>query len=325
MAERTSPPALPSPADGGGSETGIVFDVQGYSLHDGPGIRTVVFLKGCPLSCAWCCNPESQRLAPEVEYHAERCVGCGRCAEGCPTGACRAGAVVATEKIDRSLCDDRLACAFVCPTGALRVVGERLIVGDVLARIRRDAPFYRRSGGGVTLSGGEPLVQWRFAAALASACHDENIAVALETSGHAPWAHLAAVLEHADLVLYDLKGSDDARHRAATGVGLDLILGNLRRLAESGAPFILRLPLVPNHNLDEARLRRAGELAADLGALEVHLMPYHGLGVEKHHRLGRAYSLAGVAGMRDSADGRADIERAVGLVGAAGASVLVGG
>jgi pyruvate formate lyase activating enzyme len=198
-------------------------------------------------------------------------------------------------------------------------------VDEVLARVRRDAPFYRRSGGGVTLSGGEPLAQWRFARALARACYEENLSVALETTGCASWEVFAAALEFVDLVLYDLKQIDDTAHRAATGVGSALPLANLRRLAASGVPFVLRLPLVPGHSLDAAHLRGAGVLAAELGARGVHLMPFHQLAREKYRRLGRPYALADLPGLGETPAGREEIERARRIVEESGIPVAVGG
>ena len=216
-------------------------------------------------------------------------------------------------------------CVRACPSGALRAVGERLSVEETLARVRRDAPFYRRSGGGVTLSGGEPLAQWRFARALAQACYEENVSVALETTGCASWDAFAAVLEFTDLVLYDLKHTDDAAHRAGTGVGSALPLANLRRLADEGVPFVLRLPLIPDYNLEAGHLRAAAGLAAELGAREVHLMPFHQLAREKYRRLGRPYALADLPGLRDTVAGREEIERARRIVEEFGVPVAVGG
>jgi len=374
-----SGPTPPSPRGkgvGGLSSPGLVFNVQGYSLHDGPGIRTVIFLKGCPLRCLWCCNPESQSSEPEVEHQPLDCIRCGRCLAACPRGAINwtaphppAPSLGAERgpggeiRIDRTLCDGCRAltptlsiaeravrwergqtaspsgrgrpsdarpgegplCVRACPSGALRAVGERLTVEEALARVRRDAPFYRRSGGGVTLSGGEPLAQWRFARALAQACYEENVSVVLETTGCASWDAFAAVLEFTDLVLYDLKHTDDAAHRAGTGVGSALILANLRRLADRGVPFILRLPLIPDYNLEAGHLRAAAGLAAELGAREVHLMPFHQLAREKYRRLGRPYALADLPGLRDTVAGREEIERARRIVEEFGVPVAVGG
>ncbi len=321
----TSPPD-PLSASGEGEAEGVVFNVQGYSLHDGPGIRTVVFLKGCPLHCAWCCNPESQGVEPEVEFQPLDCVRCGRCVAACPRSAVNPDLAAPVElRLDRARCDGCLECARACPSGALRALGERLTVDQVMERVLLDARFYRRSGGGVTLSGGEPLAQPRFARTLAQACYDANVPVALETTGVAAWDAFAAALEFVDLVLYDLKQVDDAAHRRATGVGSALPLANLRRLAERRVPFVLRLPLIPGYSLDAGHLRAAGALAAELGAREVHLMPFHQLAREKYRRLGRPYALGDLPGLRDTPEGRGQIEWARRIVASFGVPVTVGG
>jgi pyruvate formate lyase activating enzyme len=307
------------------SATGLVFNIQGYSLHDGPGIRTVVFLKGCPLECLWCCNPESRSRYPEVEFVPLECIQCGRCVEVCPVGAIAADLAAPDGKIDRGLCDACMACVWACPSGALRAVGVEMTVDQVMAAVMRDAPFYRRSGGGVTLSGGEPLAQWEFARGIARACQERNVSVALETTGVARWDSLAAVLEFTDLVLYDLKQMDDRTHRAATGISNALPLANLRRLADLGVPFVLRLPLVPGHNLEAGHLQAAGALAAELGAREIHLMPFHQLGSDKYRRFGLDYALAGLPALRDTPVGREQVEWARRVVAEFGVPVVVGG
>ncbi|MCL4535907.1 MAG: glycyl-radical enzyme activating protein, partial [Bacteroidetes bacterium] len=250
---------------------GIVFNVQRYSVHDGPGIRTLVFLKGCPLRCLWCCNPESQRARPEVEFFAAKCQRCGRCLEVCPQRAINPD-LEAAARVDRSVCDDCGVCADACPSQALRMVGREMTLHEVLAEVRKDASYYRRSGGGLTLSGGEPLMQAEFSAALLRVAYDANLDTALETSGYGRWEDLEALLPWTQLVLLDLKHADSAVHRRLTGVPNEPILANARRLAKAGHPVVLRVPLIPGQNMDEDNLRATAALAAELGPQEVHLM-----------------------------------------------------
>jgi len=305
---------------------GLVFDVQRYSIHDGPGIRTLVFLKGCPLRCLWCCNPESQRAAPEVEFRASLCQRCGRCLAACPLGAINPDlAAPPAAKIDRGRCDVCGACAAACPNGALRLVGRWLTVSQALAEVQRDAAYYRRSGGGVTLSGGEPLAQPAFAAALLRACYERNIHTAVETTGFVAWGTLAKVLPFTDLFLYDLKHVDPRVHAGLTGVSNALILDNARRLVAAGAALTLRLPLIPGYNADEANLAAAAQFAGELGIGEVHLMPFHQLGKDKYGRLGLDYTLGALTGLRDTAAGLAEIRRARDTLAERGLQVHVGG
>jgi pyruvate formate lyase activating enzyme len=299
---------------------GIVFNIQRYSLHDGPGIRTLVFLKGCPLRCLWCCNPESQRLQPEVEFFAAKCRGCGRCATACPAGAID---LAAPERIHRSRCDGCGRCVDACPAGALKLDGQEMTVEQVMAEVCKDAAYYRRSGGGLTLSGGEPLLQPEFAAGILRAAYNANLDTALETSGFASWETLEPVLPYTQLVLFDLKHADDAEHRRLAGVPLAPILENARRLAQRRHPMIIRVPLVPGLNTSEATLRAMANLVAELRPLAVHLMPFHQLGRDKYRRLGMDYGLAEMPDMQ--LDGRDILERAQRAFAAAGVEAQVGG
>lgn len=308
----------------GGEPRGLVFDLQRYSLHDGPGIRTIVFLKGCPLRCLWCCNPESQRMSPEVEFRDHLCRRCGRCRQACPLGAVNPDLhCPPADKLDRARCTACGECARACPAGALRVVGEWMTVEAVLSVVRRDAAYYRRSGGGVTLSGGEPLAQPAFALALSRACHDANIHTAVETSGCAAWEHYQALLPYVGVFLYDFKHMRPADHKRQTGVDNELILANARRLAAAGASIVARIPLIPGHNLDDANLDATAAFVAGLGASEVHLMPFHQLGKGKYRRFGRAYALDTLAGLYEVAPEA--IQRARAHFQAHGLAVQVGG
>jgi len=269
---------------------GIVFDIQRYSIHDGPGIRTTVFLKGCPLHCHWCHNPESQAAEPELMLLAGRCIGCGACTVACESGA--AYAVGDAHFTDRARCTCCGACVEVCPTQAREMVGQDMSVRDVTAQIERDILFYDQSRGGVTFSGGEPLAQPEFLLGLLIACREREIHTALDTCGHAPWEILDSVRKHVDLFLYDLKTMDDQVHRRLTGVSNAEILRNLRDLSRAGHKIVLRVPVIPTISDDERHVRRIGAFAASLPHLErIDLLPYHHTGIDKYERVNRQYTL----------------------------------
>lgn len=273
--------------------TGVVFDVKRFSIHDGPGIRTTVFLKGCPLTCSWCHNPESQASAPELMLRQNRCIHCSACVDACARGAItwRDGA----PHTDTDLCTLCGACVEVCYAEARQMVGQTMTVAEVMHRVERDVAFYDESGGGVTFSGGEPLLQADFLLALLEACQARGIHTAVDTSGFAPWEVLDRVRHQTDLFLYDLKCVDDAQHQQTTGVPNARILSNLRTLSQHGHEIVLRVPVVPGTNDDAATMDRIGALAASLPALRrVDLLPYHPTGSEKYRRMGRTYSLDGV-------------------------------
>jgi pyruvate formate lyase activating enzyme len=273
-----------------GGPVGLVFDVQRCCTHDGPGIRTTVFLKGCPLRCLWCDNPESQRAVPEMMYFEERCTGCGSCLAICPRGALevRDGKI----GIDRRACDGCGECESACSRGALRRVGEYLSVEEVVRRVRRDHPFYRRSGGGVTLSGGEPSLQPGFASEILRRCRELGIHTAVETAGEQEWEALSRLLRFTDLVLYDLKHMDPEEHERLTGVPNGRILENARRMGRRGVPVLVRVPIVPGLTDSEENLRAIVEFCLEMeGLVGVEPLPYHPLGVPKYGRLGREYGL----------------------------------
>jgi pyruvate formate lyase activating enzyme len=274
--------------------TGIVFDVSRFALHDGPGIRTTVFFKGCPLRCQWCQNPESQAGPVELFYVAERCAHCLQCVDICPEKAVSfTAAGVRTVNERCTLCGE---CARVCAAGATLLAGKRRSVGELVERVLRDRPFFRKSGGGVTLSGGEALAQAPFAAELLAACHAEGIHTALDTTGYAAWEKLEALLPHVDLVLLDLKVMDAAQHRRLTGVDNAVILENARRLAETGVALTIRIPVIPGLNDDEENLAATAAFLKGLPSRgTVELLPYNRLAESKYQRFGRQYSLAGLA------------------------------
>ncbi len=271
---------------------GLIFNIQRYSLQDGPGIRTTVFFKGCPLRCTWCSNPESQDPDPEIMHRSLKCQGCGECVQACPRKAIKIEEGKA--RIDRAICDRCLKCAEACLNGALETTGKRISVGEAVHECCQDEPFYRNSGGGVTLSGGEPLFQPAFALRLLKACKEKSLGTVLDTCGYAPWEVVEEILTYTDLILFDLKHLDPERHRKGTGRGNDLILGNLKRIFQSeGTRIWIRIPLISGYNDSE---EYAGEVARTLarGRVEkVSLLPYHEWGRPKYGFLGRTYPFNG--------------------------------
>jgi pyruvate formate lyase activating enzyme len=271
--------------------TGIVFDIKKFSIHDGPGIRTTVFFKGCPLRCWWCHNPEGLTPEPELMIQASRCIKCGACLVICTHGAISWNGNEAIT--DAEKCVRCGACVAACYAEARQIVGREMTVPEVMAEIERDVPFYDESGGGVTFSGGEPLLQRDFLLELLRACKARGIHTAVDTCGSAPWEVLDSVREFVDLFLYDLKLIDDTLHRKFTGVSNALILSNLQALSQHGHGIIVRLPLIPGINDDEENLHQIGSFAAALPHLtRIDVLPYHGLGDEKYSRLEKRYSLS---------------------------------
>ncbi len=274
---------------------GLIFDIRRYSVHDGPGIRTTVFFKGCPLSCWWCHNPESQGRERFVYYNPDRCLGCGECVAACPEGALTLTDDSAVTDATRCRLDDGCAapCVAACPAEARQMVGRSYTAGEVLAEIERDALFHDESGGGVTFSGGEPLLQWRFLLELLRRCGERGIHRAVDTTGFASPKVLAQVAEQTDLFLYDLKTMDPALHREATGVPLQPILDNLVRLTELGARIRIRVPLIPGINDTDGNMDATGAFLAPLGGIDaVHLLPFHRPARSKHERFGMPWRLA---------------------------------
>jgi pyruvate formate lyase activating enzyme len=270
---------------------GIVFNIQRFSIQDGPGIRTTVFLKGCPLHCTWCSNPESQNFGPEIVHRDSLCNKCGLC-----IGACPEKAISIQDKgvsIDRKICTNCGDCLSVCIPGVFKVLGQTMSAGEVFRKIKKDADFYRNSGGGVTASGGEPLAQPDFVAALFKLCQDNGIDTCIETSGYASAKALEKVLPYTSLVLYDVKLGDAKSHRKWTGVSNKKILLNLGRAIASGVPVTIRVPLIPGINDSNQELKKIARIAADLQKKpgKVELLPYHRFGIGKYQQLDREYEL----------------------------------
>jgi pyruvate formate lyase activating enzyme len=296
--------------------TGLVFDIQRYSLHDGPGIRTTVFLKGCPLRCVWCHNPESMRPAPELRVFASRCIRCDACREACPLGLAKPG-----EPPDPRVCVACGSCAAACPTRAREVIGRTTTLEALHEILAADRAFYDESGGGVTFSGGEPLRQWRFLIPALEAARSRGWHTAVDTSGYASEQAIRRVAEATDLFLFDLKLMDDERHRRFTGVGLAPILRNLRLLDERGSTVWIRIPLVPGHNDDDANLEAVGRFVAGLRRTRrVHVLPYHRLASAKYERLGLVNPTFEIP-----TPTAAGVDRAVAVLSSCGLDVHVGG
>jgi len=286
-------------------ESGLVLNIQRYSIHDGPGIRTTVFLKGCPLSCWWCHNPESQCANPELIVVETRCVRCGMCRKVCPAEQLpasadaadpanpQAGDGVRAAPVACTLCG---ACVEACPAGAIQMAGRKMTPAEILAEVRRDRIFYDDSGGGLTVSGGEPLMQPAFVMAILRACRDDGISTAVDTSGCGCREHLLEMAALTDLFLYDLKLADPARHAVYTGLSNDLILGNLRALGEVHSNIWVRMPLVPGINDSAEDLDAAGEIIRHIkGVQQVNLLAYHETAAHKFERLGRPYRARSVS------------------------------
>lgn len=266
---------------------GMIFDIKRFAIHDGPGIRTTVFLKGCPLHCLWCHNPEGIENKFELIARPSRCARCYSCISACPLGAIseNSGPV----EIDRSRCNLCGKCVKVCMYEALEMAGREISVKDVIEEVEKDRIFYEQSGGGATLSGGEPLGQPEFCEEILTELNKKNIPAALDTSGLAPWEVLATNAGEADIVLYDLKMIDAKRHKKYTGVSNALILDNLKKLSREHKNIVIRIPLAAGVNDDEQNIRLTIDFLRPLKTVnKVSLLKYHKGGVEKYKNLGKA-------------------------------------
>jgi pyruvate formate lyase activating enzyme len=310
-----------TPAPGGDEHTlgptALIFNVMRFATHDGPGIRTTVFLKGCPLACCWCHNPEGQNSEPELLYFEERCRHCGDCLTACPEHAVEhVGGAVRTS----AACRHCGRCAEVCVAEARRIAGRRFTVGGLLKEIERDLVFFEESGGGLTLSGGEPMAQPHFVSALLDECRERRIHTAIETCGFAESGAFLRVALAADLVLFDLKLVDPEKHRRHTGASNQPILHNLEGLVARGRAVTVRIPVVPGINDAEEDIGQFAGYLARLRVRQVELLPYHQTGVEKYRRLGSTYRLK-----QTPLPAAPDLERFRDGLARAGLRVTVGG
>ena len=280
------------------ADYGMIFNIQKFSINDGPGIRTVVFFKGCPLKCTWCANPESQEPRLQILWDAKKCLHCETCVRSCPTQAVTAvdGKISVDHKkcSGAGVCSERGICIEKCPAHALKPEGQRKTVDEILNVVMQDLPFYEESGGGVTLSGGEATMQPEFAIELLRALKSKNIHTAIETTGFASPAIFRRIVEYVDLLLFDIKHWDETRHRDKTGVSNAPILLNMKFAIDAGKDVLPRLPVIPHYNdsIDDAKgfVRRLREV----GATKVQLLPFHQFGENKYSMLGRDYEFSHV-------------------------------
>ena len=270
---------------------GTIFDIKRFATHDGPGIRSLIFLKGCPLRCKWCANPESQKTEPEIIYYQNKCVDCKKCLENCPEKAInqdqKFGLVVDTEK-----CISCGKCVEVCYYNARDLVGKKMTVFEIMEIIRRDKKYYDNSGGGVTLTGGEPLFQPEFSRELLKACKKLDINTAIETSGFSNWKQLESLLPYLDLIFYDFKHIDSKLHFDYIGAGNEKILKNLKNLDDKfiSGDIIVRIPFIPGFNNDDETQKQMFKFISKFKNIKgIEIMPYHSLGVSKYSGLGRDY------------------------------------
>jgi len=271
---------------------GNIFDIQRFSVHDGPGIRTTVFVKGCPLKCIWCHNPESQNVSVNLAYYSNKCVSCGACAAVCPNGCHRIED--GKHVFDRESCTSCGECVKACPFGVLELFGRRESVENIISEVARDNTFYKNSGGGMTVSGGEPLMQGEFLIELLKSAKNENIHTCIETSGFGSEEVLREAAKYTDIFLFDIKATDDELHKKLTGVPFYPIKKNLLLLDSLGAKIIMRCPLVPGVNTDEGHIENIAKIAAELeNLIEVNVMAYHTLGNGKYDALGMENEMRG--------------------------------
>lgn len=273
----------------------MIFNIQKCSIHDGKGLRTLVFFKGCPLRCKWCANPESQSYQPEIMVSPAKCIGCGFCRD-----ACRKGAIKEDGTIDRTLCDLCMKCVDLCYAESKKAVGRDYSLQELYREIEKDKPFYKLYGGGVTFSGGEPLTHGEYLAEIAKKCQDNGIGVVVESCGNADYNSFKCALPYIDSVFMDIKHIDSMVHKELTGAGNELILDNIRRISDYGIPITVRTPVVPGMTDTEDNIGGIAAFAAEIPAVkEYELLAYHNFGESKYKALGRDYELTGTGTPED--------------------------
>lgn len=268
----------------------IVTNIQGYSIHDGDGIRTVIFLKGCPLRCKWCANPENISGTAQLGFLTRMCVGCGKCAKTCTRGAVISGSGI--YRINRSICDECFSCVDTCYYDALVKYGSEMSAHEVYVKVEKDRMFYESSGGGITVSGGEPLIHIDFVHELFSLCADGGISTCIETCGHVPKKYIERILPLTDQLYFDIKCIDSSLHQQYTGVDNELILDNARYLATSGANILFRQPFIPGVNTSKNQIEKTANFIKNLdGNQSLQLIPYHRMGKSKYEALNIPYDM----------------------------------
>jgi len=276
----------------------LVLSITRMTIHNGPGIRTLILFKGCPLRCLWCSTPEAQKDEAEIALSPDRCIHCEQCVPVCPTNAI--DLTGGTMSVNRDMCNNCGKCAQVCYTEAIRLLGQEMTIEELLTEVNRDAIVYKHSRGGVTISGGEPLLNAEFTQELLRAFKEENVSVGVDTCGHVPWTKIEKLLPYIDFFLWDIKHMNDEEHRKFTGVSNKLILSNARSVSERNVPLHIRVPVIPGHNDSEENIRATCEFARDLSSLvNVDLLPLHHLGKARYNSLNLAYPIADIPLMPD--------------------------
>lgn len=299
--------------------TGLIFNVQRFSLHDGDGIRTVVFFKGCPLFCTWCANPESQRFDSELRYNPQFCIGCKSCIEVCPTNALRLDSVEGICR-DTTLCSECFACADACPSKSLIKEGRDVTVNELIQEISSDKVFFDSSGGGITFSGGEALAQPDFLLALMQELKKQGYNLCIETCLHAPTETVLKIIPLTDAFLCDIKHVDPVKHKLHVGTTPELILTNLKHILDNGCHVTVRIPVIPDFNHDNESMSHIAQKLSELGVRNVTLLPFHQMGESKYKQLGRSYEMSGIKALHNE-----DLEPYIPLFSSRGIQVQIGG
>ncbi len=298
-------------------ETGVIFNIQRYSVNDGPGIRTIVFFKGCPMRCAWCENPESITFKPQISFHQKKCIYCGICQKRCTKSVIN---IDQPYRFDWNKCDSCGDCTVECPAEAIELIGRYMTVDDIMKEIRKDDAFYKKSRGGVTISGGEATSQFAFLNKLLKALKANRYHIVLETNGLLEWEKMEKILPEIDIVYLDIKGVDPERHRQNTAVGNSLILQNAKNLSYTHHKVIFRIPIIPGLNDSLEDIRQLDNILSSVHAKEVHLLPYHNLGEDKIQTLQTAQARLGIASMKPS-----ELYDIVKILQHSGRNIIVGG